>query len=350
MNAKTKQYYPIVAIKDNNLPEIIYIEKKEVDREEFIHNFSEDDPSKYWQIFPFPSFIKFGQPMLAINDIIRVLKECKIIDEERYFQYHKGNPYYWLGFSYFLINNYEAAVYYMNAAVSEDLNWIPPNKPSPATDFIELKGQSEKQAAKDLVIYAEGKLKELIEKYNLFITYLGFAGGYLVSDFRRWFLTRAIDQPELNLQSLATTFISFLLEHKQKIIQLDLVGDSTSNDPFILHLFKGCLLLESLLKANPKEKQIQTRGTLGKYLHNLGKQLNIETDFRYKPTTLQDVINMVEEYNNTLDMAYEITLNFRNKAGHSLCWEINLGKEKYSKLFEIIGFCCLDTVFKLYNL
>jgi len=44
-------------------------------------------------------------------------------------------------------------------------------------------------------------------------------------------------------------------DYRSTLIELR-PGDGTA-EPFFIHLFRGCVLFESLLKANPKDNRLQ---------------------------------------------------------------------------------------------
>ena len=320
------------------------IEKKHITSEFFQQAINEDNPSKFWQNFPFPFFIQYGLPQLAISEINRVLHECINIDHEAYIKYHKGNPYYWLGFSYFVLQDYQSACFFMDAAVREDLNREPVNYPSPATYFIELDSNPETQAGRDLVKFAEKIVIDQIAHYNQL-----FNTQYTISDIRDNFLKRATKPQSPTLQSLATAFISFTLEFNKRNMELVLVDNPNSKEPLLLHLFKGCVLLESLLKTNPLMPLAKDNLTLGPILQLLHTQLGIINDINTRSPSLQDVINQLKDFDKSLDMSFEITAKTRNTVGHSLAWEINMDIDQYKKLYDIIFICCLHVIFTLYN-
>jgi len=343
-----KEYYAVATFKEKNVPEIIYIERKRFNSDDFLEAYKSDNPSFYWQSFPFPLFIQLNHPEMAINDVIRILKEVKKFDEEKYNSFHKGNPY-WLGTSFFLLGDFQTATFFMSAAVREDLNRGLEN--TPATKFIELRGEEDLQASRSLVEYAQNKLEEQINIYNEFINFNSEKATYeyMVEDIRVMFLEKSTNINSPQLQSLATAFISFILEFNSKTDLLNLVKNPTSKEPFLLHLFKGCLLLESLLKENPTKPQKEPRKTLGSIYQALHKELFIKPNLKINTTDFNDILDLLKNFDNTLNMAFQIAGMIRNTVGHSLGWEIDLNSDIYKKQFDIIMNCCLHSIFSLYK-
>lgn len=340
---------------DNNPKEIIspvvsYIFKKKVIKEEFLlAATSFENAKQYWQSFPFKALIIYGQLLIAYREVSSVLSKCRSFSEIAYKKIHKGNPYYWLGYSSFLLNNFETAAFFMAEAAKEDLNLDKPNYPSPATDFIELLGESENQAAKPIVEKTELKLNDLIQKYNDYFQNHLNCPTIDIENIRDWFLRRATKTKGAELQTLATTLISYILEFEHCIDQWSLVDIPNSKEPFLLHLFKGCLLLESLLKENPIDPQITPRITLGPILQNLYSYLGIRQDTSISVDNLQEVINTLPGEEKSIQTAFEISGKIRNTVGHSLGWVIDLTIEQYKKMFELIGICCIHSIVSLYK-
>src|SRR5712692_5804099 len=50
-----------------------------------------------------------------------LLRLCQGVAPEEYGRIHKGTPFYWLGTAAFLKHDYETAVFFYDAAVTEDL-------------------------------------------------------------------------------------------------------------------------------------------------------------------------------------------------------------------------------------
>src|SRR5207249_1413560 len=105
------------------------------------------------------------------------------------------------------------------------------------------------QAAREVVRILETVVGNVLDEYNLRPGRMTI-GNLTLDRLRETFLRPAIMQGFENLRSMATTMLSFLLEfrHRDKLIALR-PGSGTA-EPFFLHLFKGCLLFESLLKEN----------------------------------------------------------------------------------------------------
>jgi hypothetical protein len=56
--------------------------------------------------------------MQAYELLLLILRE---IDEEKFYQIHKGTPYYFMGWVCYQLSDFQKAFFYMDAAASEDL-------------------------------------------------------------------------------------------------------------------------------------------------------------------------------------------------------------------------------------
>src|SRR4030067_1325669 len=91
--------------------------------------------------------IRGGNYSQAQSYLLYLLHKCKEIDPISYVKIHKGNPFYFLGISSFLLHDYQTATYFFDASVSEDLLYGTDarNNPSPSTRFLALEGEKNDQ-------------------------------------------------------------------------------------------------------------------------------------------------------------------------------------------------------------
>src|SRR5215469_6209513 len=125
---------------------------------------------------------------------------------------------------------------------------------------MQLNDKNEKQAAYPIVKRITGRITELTTRYNTRRGHRTLTLPQIRTHFLRRYLSA---QQPTHLRTLVTTFITFCLEwdYRAKMIELSEAG---SREPFFAHLFKGCLLFESLVKQNPSKR---VKGdTLGKIL------------------------------------------------------------------------------------
>jgi hypothetical protein len=113
------------------------------------------------------------------------------------------------------------------------------------------------------------------------------------------------------------------------------------------HLFRGCLLFESLLKAN--DVKPPTERTLGKMLqHDFAAEFCIFPKFDARQTNFNNLVQAITP-RQSVSVAAECTARARNTLGHSLIWAAQpLNQETYDLLAHNIASCCLHAIAKLY--
>jgi hypothetical protein len=297
----------------------------------------------------------FGQPKLAYDEGLRILNECRNADLKAFARVHKGGIYYWLGMASFLVRDYETAAFFFDAAVSEDLRQgsDPVTKSTPALRFIQVEGEADKQAARPLVELTQKKIESLIDVYNKTSGRPANAPILDMPAIRSRFLRPAVSSSREHWRSLATTFISFFIEWNDRNEFLDLrVGEGTA-EPFFLHLFKGCVLFESLLKANPTnpppDKTSSGRPlTLIGALQHVHEDLGVPNDLKIGDSYLPTIISELQDSDRTLTSAITFTGLLRNSVGHNLGWRVSLTKLTYQQLFTMIAVSNLHAISALY--
>jgi hypothetical protein len=203
-----------------------------------------------------------------VDDGINLLREVKRLTPEKYSKTPKGTPFYLLGIAAFLSHVFQTATYLFDAAATEDLTHYPNNKDTPALLTMRLENENPNQRALPIVIAAAKKIEAAIDNYNN----RSGSKALTMDHVRQRFLRHVLEKGEPRLRTITTTFISFFFEwdYRVKLIELSEVG---SREPFFAHLFRGCLLFESLLKENTTKSL--KGGTLESSLKKLVSQLNL---------------------------------------------------------------------------
>lgn len=293
-----------------------------------------------------------GNYSMALDQGIELLDTLQGIDNDAYRQVHKGTPYYWLGTAAFLMHDYQTAIFFYDAALSEDIRAgaRADKNPTPAMHFILLEGEKLKQAAKSLVQDSQARLQAQIQIYN------GSPGrpkdvqDLTVENLREYFLRLAISPDRENWSTLSTSLISFLLEWNYRNTLLDLRVSQGTSEPFFTHLFKGCVLFESLLRSNPVIIPQGNNLTLIKYLQASRVELNIPNDIPIGNADLPTIMNDLETVDDDvrLETAVQFTGKLRNSLGHNLGWPTTLNKKLYQQLFQMVFSSCLHVLACLY--
>jgi hypothetical protein len=253
----------------------------------------------------------------------------------------KGTAFYFLGVQAFASHDYQTATFFFDAAASEDLKQPKPDR-LPAHLFMYLNGRNPRQAGREIVLMVVKKLKRTISDYNE----RDGAVRLTIPIVRKYFLRPQMKHARKHHRTLATTFISFLAEWDYRSRLIDL-SDAGSKEPFFSHLFRGCLLFESLLKANDSKPPRQR--TLGEMLkRDFASEFYISPHFNASEGNFDHLVGVVTP-KRSISVATECTAKARNTLGHSLVWTAQpLNQRTYDLLAHNIASCCLHAIAKLY--
>jgi hypothetical protein len=253
-----------------------------------------------------------------------------------------------MGIAAYRIHSYASAIYYIDSAVSEDLKNEPDNYNSPSRLFLRLEGERDEQAAKVVVQDAQIRIEDKIHFYNELnkVSTIKFP-NLSMGDIRKYLLEPASSLNKPELRSLATTFINYFLEFDYLYFQLMIRKEAGTNEPFFTHLFKGCLLFESLLKQNPS---MGVKGTtLEQLLSRLSQPLGIPRQIKIGSANLEKVLIEVQVADDSLTSAIRMTGKLRNTLGHNMGWPDHITKEQYLRGYLLIAVACLHTISTLYR-
>jgi hypothetical protein len=272
--------------------------------------------------------------------------EAKRRDPDEYAKLHKGHRFYWLGVAAFASHDYQSATFFFDAAASEDLKDKNTTPDRPALLFMCLDNKNQKQAALAIVEMIVRKLRQAIDNYNG----RSPASGPISEDIvREQFLRPLVFGTERHRRTLATTLISFLAEWEYRSRMIELC-DAASTEPFFTHLFRGCLLFESLLKQNPTKTP--AHHTLGRMLQcDFAKEFGIDLLPTFSATE-KNFGNLVQVVTpkSPIPSATQCTAKARNTLSHDLVWATQpLDQNAYDLLADNIVSSCLHAISTLYR-
>lgn len=316
--------------------------------------YRKDEVSRSWfSRFKFASDSVGGNPAGALYQGLALLKKCKELDEKAYCEVHKGGAFYWLGIASFLVHEYELATFFFDTSVSEDLRAgdDPITGPSPAMRFMRMDGEHPNQAARGLVIDAQARIESLIEVYNSLSE--NPTNDMTIQKLRERLFIPSILEEHKKWRSLTSTFISFVLEWDYRNTLFDIRITPGTYEPFYLHLFKGCLLFESLLKENPSDpwgSPPSGGNTVGKALEKYSGKLGSQTDLgrNISGPDLGTILKDLKGADDSIFTAIKYTARIRNTLGHNLGWDAGLNQDEYRRLFQMISSACIHVVRCLY--
>jgi hypothetical protein len=286
-----------------------------------------------------------GQYSLAVDEGFKWLAEAKHRMPAKYQNKNKGHEFYFIAVSAFYAHDYQTATFLFDAGLSEDLDRNRKSTGSPAYLFMTLQHRNPKQAAKQIVEEIAKKLQTVIKSSKR------RKGSITISlpEVRKYFLKYLADHQEARNRALTTTFISFLQEWNYRSRMLRLVSSKGSREAFYTHLFRGCLLFESLLKAEPTGTVCQT-ATLDRLLRDesLLQRLKLPKLDQYKGPF--DALIQSLTPNQCIHTAIECTWTARNRLGHHLTLDARpFDSDKYDLLANNIAASCLHAIACLYK-
>lgn len=172
----------------------------------------------------------------------RELLEClRQSDPIKFAAAHKGTPLYFLSWLAFDLHQFESALHFLDAAIEEDRRNAPASWfDLPGAQFVMLNApiQAARRTVELLARRVDTELARFSSTYNIMFTR---------ADFLRRFA-----QPMLMSGKFAVVaaFYAFLLEFDDRTVEVQLRSSPVlgSYQPLFLHVFKGGLLLETLLK------------------------------------------------------------------------------------------------------
>lgn len=288
------------------------------------------------------------QPYERLRIYEYILEIIHNLDSTKYDFIHKGTPYYFMYWTAFDVEDYEKAIFYLDAAVSEDYRldnntW----QHTPAGTLLLLNTQIDGPAAKHITEEVESSISRHITRFNQLS-----GATFSVQSFINQYVMRYIGQ--VGFRSMISALYVFILEYTTRKKQMTLRSSAGGSiEPFLLHLFKGCLVFESQLKRHYYSAQNPTRETLGKYLEaarkDLGLPINPLWSVRNRPKTIPDILPMLPIWSNE---AYEqkilaVTYALRNTAGHDLSWPDTFTTATYEELFESVLYSIFWAIWKL---
>ena len=160
------------------------------------------------------------------------------------------------------------------------------------------------------------------------------------------------------LRSAVTAFLSFLLEVKPRMAQLQLAPSVGSSEPFFLHLFKGGLIFETLLKQSAPGKSLKARGSkcmLGELLTDAAVCAGLGFSgplSRLGVETFDDVVAHVNAEASSgrafNECAVRAVWGLRNTTGHNLAWPKRPTNADYQMLFGLAFGALMLVIERLY--
>lgn len=283
-----------------------------------------------------------------INAYLDLLDLVRKNNKISYANAHKGTPYCFLGWLYMDIGEYEKGIFYIDAACSEDIKTDPgewQNRPAPKFLFLETSGPNSpigERIIKKTRTSIESELTKFNDIINKELTISQFVSGFV--------------KPKIDIsthRTIITSVYTFILEGIENI---ELLRRRSSNggtlEPFLNHLHKGSLILESLLK----ETYTSTSNlTLDPILKDpfIMRDLDISIENTGKiGRTLDDIVNHLIQPKRSgkgvQNQWFTVSIALRNVTSHSLLLPDVFNDKTYGTLYRQILFSIFYLISKKY--
>ena len=232
-----------------------------------------------------------------------------------------------------------------DAAVAEDLKRWGQDADKPALLFMRLEDKGQDVLATPIVRDIIRSVEQLVADYNNRVG----ASRISLDEIRMYFLKPTISSPDEHRRAIVTAFISFVAEWKYRSRLIALI-ENGSREPFFLHLFRGCLLFESILKESVRSPRSQPKETIGSSIQRLHRDLQVSNNLVIGAELFdRDVLKHIVPGLN-VEQAIQYTGKSRNTLGHSLVWETpSLDKRRYDLLVEVIASACIHAMSTTYR-
>lgn len=268
------------------------------------------------------------KPFERFSDYEELLNTLQQDDPEKYKSLHKGTPFYFLSWLAFDLRNFEKALFYIDAAISEDIRrcrdgWMN----LPAASFLTLT-DPEAQVARRTIEKIRNLLAQELDRFNA----VSGLPPITIQQFRERFV-KVLLENDPQKRTIITAFYTFLLEFRERYRELQLRSiTGGSIQPFITHLFKGGLILESLLKhLYPTKDDGAPATTLGEIFKTEAFKADFVSKVDTSSHSLQQIVEDIQ--GDTMKSAFNTTAKLRNTTGHNLVWDDIFDPTPYKALF-----------------
>lgn len=263
------------------------------------------------------------KPYERFSDYELLLMKLQETDPQKYKVIHKGTPFYLMAWLAFDMRHYEKALFYLDAALSEDQkNANKTWQDLPAYRFLLLK--DEDQVAGVTIREIQNKLDNQLKRFGV----IPGARQVSLGDFVDKVVKTLIGDPKT--RSIVSAFYVFLLEYDERRRELDLRSTGGGSiQPLITHLFHGGVIFESLLKTKYPEDQ------LGRIFQS--PQFREDFNLCNIQTSAKGLSDIYEAIIDDLPLtAFQTTAKLRNTTGHNLAWDniFGLNDGVYAKFFQ----------------
>lgn len=257
-------------------------------------------------------------PFERVHAYELLLYILKSYDNTKYSEIHKGTPYYFIAWTAYQTANFEKALFYMDAAVSEDLRIFKERgrKATPALKFFLLEEAQDTAGFFTLHIEINSAIQKTLGEFSssseVKLQKQNFIGKFI----------KPILFGDKKYRSVITALYGFFLEHEAYTSQIFLRSSSGGSiEPFLNHLFKGARILESILEIKSSKPDLFQKITdLNAKLNIAQKRLEEATKLGTLEEAKKSFDKLSGEDASFQDCNFVPSYIIRNATSHSLIW------------------------------
>lgn len=316
----------------------------------------------------------------AFEKLLIALHEAdQSTNKTKYNTLHKGLMYHYLAQFNYKLQNYDACLYHFDNAIAEDLiayddGWTNEG----AALFLKLDieaARRKKLVTCDLIEATRTSIEKAIQDYKTLINAVVSVRRedtnvpvdidiFSEALFKLMNKPNQLGQAGRPYSSLVAAIYVFCLEHERKKEELKLrPGSGGSIANFIVHLLRGCVCFESIVRYFYEEKALQEQNTqkaTGKnrdtytILDRILKSDVFNRDFNlfdndkntkgiFGNSSLKDVIDLLDPQQNqdcdttSIRCKFIVAAKLRNTIAHKLTWtDDNLNEKSLDDLYNAV--------------
>jgi hypothetical protein len=266
-----------------------------------------------------------NRPFERFEQYEALLRLLRRHDQARYEKFHKGTAFWFLSWLAFDLRNYPKALFYMDAAISEDVRRAPDiwlKEPAGAFLTLAIEGEGPGQHV--------SRLRQVINEHLARFNNLSGELPLTIDDVLSGFVTGLLENPRH--RTIVSAWYIHLLEFEERVLDLELrsIGGG-SIAPFLDHLFRGGLLFESVLKTLYTGENLRTLGDI--FYNSPEFREEFGTGFKTSAAGIGGILASIGA-GNLID-AFSVSAKLRNTTGHSLVWDDAFtDPDSFRKLYE----------------
>lgn len=259
----------------------------------------------------------------------------------------KGFLFYWLGFSLYQMNEFDRAVFYIDAALSEDKHYMKKyelsneNKLEPqwmhsgAAAFMLLSPLRPVFSRFEACSLKEAVQNEIANCNNLTSLNYSYINHFIPRFAKKQiFSCKSVLIPALHAFVMEKSMIKYMAKTRSAF--------GGTSQPFLNHLQKGAIIFESLIKSSyrkftTRKGTVKTCKTIGEVYSNPDFRAAMGVAYTWQPkTSIDDILGInVMTSGYSIESCFEICGQIRNTVSHSLIWDSGF-VQSYEKLYEYI--------------